>query len=249
MSSNDVKPSRLRDVIGEVAQLAAAQLAFDMPTPLKRRRKKLGRKRTGRCSDSPHRPRPVHLKRDPVHVVLRVRPGGPRLRRRVAYTAIRQALGRTRVDAFRVVHVSVQHNHLHFLVEAEDRIALSRGMQGLAISIARRINKEHGRTGKLFAHRFHATPIHNPRQARNALAYVLNNWRRHREDQLGAARGARLDPYSSAVAFDGWRITFAVPEDYTPLPVAAPETWLLRVGWRRGGPLLDWREVPSKLRR
>ena len=216
----------------------------------RKRRKKRGRKKTGRCSDAPHRTRPAHTQHHPVHVVLRTLPGVQRLRQgrvlRVARQALRKALART---TFRVVHVSLQHNHVHFLVEATDRDALRAGMQGLAISLAKRINRACGRHGKLFAHRYHATAITSPRQARNALAYVLNNWRRHREDRApGRARAAALDPYSSALSFDGWRdgVRFAIPDDFVALPVARPETWLLTIGWCKHAALLDWREVPAK---
>ena len=237
--------------VAEIVEIAGlGQLAFDLPAPKRKRRRKLGRKRTGRCSDSPHRTRPVHARQHPVHVVLRTLPGVPRLRRghvlRAARQALRKALARTE---FRVVHVSLQHNHVHFLVEAADREALTRGMQGLAISLARRINRACGRRGKLFAHRYHATAITSPRQTRNALAYVLNNWRRHREDRApGRARVTALDPYSSALSFDGWRdgTRFAVPDGFALLPVARAETWLLTVGWRTHAPPLDWREVPAR---
>lgn len=228
--------AKVRSEVGEIASSGLGQLAFDLPSPKRRRRKKPGRKKTGRCSDSPHRTRPAHAKQHPVHVVLRTLPGVPRLRRghvlRAARQALRKALARTT-----------------FRVEATDRDALRAGMQGLAISLAKRINRACGRRGKLFAHRYHATAITTPRQPRNALAYVLNNWRRHREDRApGRARVAALDPYSSALAFDGWRdgVRFAIPDDYLPLPVARAESWLLTVGWRKHAPPLDWREVPAR---
>ena len=235
-----------------VAKVAQLDLAIELqPRRAKRHggaRRRAGRKAQGRRSDPPHRVRPEHKRWQPVHVVLRTRPEVPRLRRRKVFEAVRRAL-RTIGDAaaFRVVHISLQRNHLHLLVEADCGLALSRGMQALDISLARRINRACGRRGKVFAHRFHATPITSPRQARNALAYVLNNWRRHRED--GAAHGGHapaLDRFSSALSFDGWvdATRFAIPADYTPLPVACPQTWLLRVGWRRH-PAIDWREVPA----
>jgi len=227
------------------------QLALD----LRRRthggaREGAGRKKKQGQHDSPHRARPKVRSYHPNHVVMRVVKGVPKLRQGRAYRAVRRVLvkclGR---EDFRVCHLSIQANHLHFIVEATDRDALSAGMRRLNILVARALNRELGRRGKLFAFRYHATQIRSPRQARSAVAYVLNNWRRHREDE-GCERAsvARLDPYSSALSFDGWtRGAYKVPEDFTPLPVSAPETWLLRVGWKKYGSI-DEHEVPGPLR-
>ena len=105
----------------------------------------------------------------------------------------------------------------------EARLAV--GMQGLAISIAKRINKLRGKDGKVFAHRYHATPLRSPTQARNAIAYVLNNWRHHREDR---GRAELVDPYATGHAFFGWTEPVHWYRDWEPIPVAAPETWLRR---------------------
>src|SRR5262249_56829010 len=94
---------------------------------------------------------------------------------------------------FRIVHVSIQRNHVHMLVEADSKLALARGMQGFQISAARNINtllgpdKYRRRRGPVFADRYHLEVITSPRQARHALSYVLNNWRKHREDRSGLA--------------------------------------------------------------
>jgi REP element-mobilizing transposase RayT len=213
------------------------------------KREGAGRKKTGRCSDAPHRGRPRVRKYDVQHVVLRTRRDVPRLRRGKTYDAIRRALQRTLGEtAFRVVHTSIQRNHLHFLIEADHAEALSHGMRSLAIMAARAINRVLGRSGKVFAYRYHATAISSPRQTRNALAYVLNNWRRHDEDEGSeAAHRAALDPYSTAIHFRGWREgVFGVPAGFEPLPSAVPETWLLRVGWERHGPISAW-AVPGSL--
>jgi REP element-mobilizing transposase RayT len=208
-----------------------------------------GRKKKAGKHDPAHRARPK-LRRDrPVHVVMRVRKGVPRLRKGRAYRAIRRALAKCLgMDSFRVCHVSIQANHLHFIVEASDDRALSAGMQRLNIITARALNRELGRKGSLFAFRYHATQITSPRQARHCLAYVLSNWRRHREDE-GSERAqlAKLDPYASGLSFDGWNAPrFEAPADYTPLPVSQPSTWLLRVGWRKHG-LIDVHETPGPM--
>jgi REP element-mobilizing transposase RayT len=205
--------------------------------------KKRGRKRTRSRHDPQHVARPEHVARHPVHVVLRVRPEVGNLRTRHAYRAVRGALARTaaRTD-YRVVHVSIQRTHLHLLVEADDEGALTLGMQGFAISAAKRLNRElRRRRGEVFPFRYHATPITSPTQARNALAYILDNWRRHRADHRAPWR---IDPYSSADAFRGWeRPHRYVPRD-NPLPVVRAGTWLLREGWMRAGPVDD-AEVPG----
>jgi hypothetical protein len=95
-----------------------------------------------------------------------------------------------------------------------------------------------------------ASCITKPRQARHTLAYVLNNWRRHREDHVGLGEArASVDRYSSGIAFNGWAerdgVPFAWPPGFEPLPIAAPQTWLPQEGWRRGGAPPSLWEVPG----
>jgi REP element-mobilizing transposase RayT len=64
----------------------------------------------------------------PVHVTLRVVAPIASLRRPDGYHAIRQAIYPTAErDDFRIVHLSIDDNHLHLIVEADHHIALSRG--------------------------------------------------------------------------------------------------------------------------
>ena len=178
-----------------------------------------------------------------MHVVLRVTREVGNLRTRHAYRAIRGAVGLcARRSDYRVVHVSIQSNHVHLLVEADDKRALTLGMQGFAISAAKRLNRELRRKrGEVFPYRYHATAIENPTQARNAISYILNNWRRHRAD---ARAPWRIDPYSSADRFGGWSRPHRYAPRAEPLPTVRPTSWLLRDGWKRAGPIeLD--EVPQ----
>ncbi len=204
--------------------------------------------------DPIHRTRPELSKHHPQHVVLRTRADVGRLRRGKVYKALRRVLARTLGRlGFSVVHLSIQHNHLHFLVEAGGKDALRLGMQGLAISAAKAINRVCKRKGKVFEYRYHATSIRSPRQARNALAYVLNNWRRHNEDERTlASHSAVIDPYSTARQFTGWKEASraVMPSGFStlmPLEVAQPRTWLLSVGWMRGGAISAF-ETPGLLR-
>ena len=139
--------------------------------------------------------------------------------------------------AFRVVHFSVQSNHLHLIVEASDKNKLSRGMQGLTIRMARAVNRASNGKGSVFVDRYHAHELKTPRETRAALLYVLQNWAKH-------GPGGAYDPLSSAVWFDGW--TRPPTVEAPPSMVAAPRTWLVTVGWRRHG-LLRPGERPTAL--
>ena len=152
------------------------------------------------------------------------------------------------------MHVSIQGTHIHALCEATNKATLARGVQGFQISAAKHINhavsKRTGkrREGTVFTDRYHAESISSVRQARHALSYVINNWRRHGEDngRVGLF-GGRLDPFSSAVFFDGWRSKLDTwwPADYEPPSVSRPQTWLLAEGWKRTTPISSL-EVPGK---
>jgi putative transposase len=232
------------------------------------KRKNAGRKPKGKRAGAPHKTRPHHKKRFPVHVVLSVAPAVGSLRKRFMYGALREAtiavaLRELAYDdvkgAFRIVHLSIQRTHVHLLVEADNKLALSRGMQSFQISAAKHINREYSvkaklterRRGNVFVDRFHQEVIKTPRQARRSLAYVLNNWRKHKEDRADFAKAWPIDPFSSAISFDGWKeredavVRWNRRETYDPLVVYLPKTWLLQQGWQRHG-LISFDEVPSR---
>jgi REP element-mobilizing transposase RayT len=229
------------------------------------KRRGAGRKPKGRRAGSPHKARPTLVARHPVHVVLRVIGAVGNLRRRFTYRAIREAtLTTARREDFRIVHLSIQRTHLHLLVEANDKAALASGMQGFQISAAKHLNAAISkgkpgprRRGPVFPDRYHAEIITSPRQARHALNYTLNNWRKHEEDRREPMSAWKIDWYSSAAMFPDWA-EYGHPEDepflwrgpatYEPLIVYQPRTWLLKVGWRHQGATISCRDVPSPKR-
>jgi len=150
-------------------------------------------------------------------------------------------------NGFRLVHFSIQDNHLHLLCEAKHAKALSRGMQGLCIRIAKRLNKELGRRGRVFGDRFFSRILKTPQEVRSCLTYVLNNRLRHIAKTGGdSACVSEADPCSSGPWFDGWKRgpARAEPDRAPPAPIAAARTWLLSKGWRRRG-LIRLDEVPG----
>ncbi len=205
-----------------------------------------GRKPNGERAGASHATRAPIKQRNPQHVTLRVANDLGWLRRLDMYAAVRRALRTVlaRHEAFRVVHLSLQNTHLHLIVEANDQTALANGLRAFQISAAKRLNAAYSRrrrvqrSGRVFTDRYHCENLDSVRQVRNALAYVINNWRRHRDDD-GAYTllEGRLDPYASGLAFRGWREAIPpdvpLPEGYEVPPVSPATTWLLNQGLQK----------------
>src|SRR2546430_8300620 len=176
-------------------------------------------------SGVPHLRREELSRHHAVHVTLRIGSGVPGLRRQRVLYALEQAFAAAKIRfGMRIVHYSIQGNHLHLIVEAEDRESLAKGMQGLAIRVARAINRLFARAGQVWADRYHSHVLKTRREAANALRYVLGNFARH-----AAAWGERIARFADA--FSSVRFLGLAAVD---APVAAPRTWLLRVGWQPG---------------
>lgn len=194
-----------------------------------------GRKPRGPCALVSHAVRPRVTRHDPLLVTTRLLPGLPNLRRDSTVAMLRQKLsaGAERFG-FRLVEYSIQTNHLHVIAEAEDARSLARGLQGLFVRVAKALNREWGRSGRVLADRYHVRVLRTPREVRSALVYVLQNARKH------GAQLSGLDAFSSGPWFRGWRDRAGHAER----PIASARSWLLTRGWCRWG-LLATRESPT----
>ena len=218
-----------------------------------------GRPPQGHRAGTPHKKRPFLAERYPVHVTLRVVPEIGSLRKRAMYHAIRKAtLTAAAHGMIRIVHLSIQRTHLHLLVEAKNKRMLAVGVQSFEISAAKHLNaavgkirREPRRRGPVFSDRYHAEIITSPTQARNALMYLLANWRKHGEDGVAPMSEWKFDWFSSAPQFSHWTeygedgFLWRLPPTYEPLWVWRAQTWMLAEGWKKVSASISYREVPS----
>ncbi|MBK9071158.1 MAG: transposase [Myxococcales bacterium] len=176
----------------------------------------------------------------------------PSLRRADLFAALRHSIAATNQSecprlgdrTFRIVEFSVQTNHVHLVIEAEDKRTLRAGITSLVTRGARAINKALGRRRwRVWGTRAFARALTVPRDVRNTLVYVLMNRANHVVKGHGPSPRASvvsIDQCSSAPYFNG----FARATDdearwqaatRAPSPVHAAQTWLLTTGWRRHG--------------
>ena len=197
------------------------QLTFDDRPGWGGKRRGAGRPRRALRRRVAHRSRDAFARRAPLHVTLRMAPHVYSLRSQRSLRVMQRALlgGGDRFEV-RVVQASVQGNHVHLLVEAPDQMALGRAMKGLAVRIARGLNKlmdKQGRTSgdrRMFDDRYHTRRLRSPTEVRSVMHYIRYNHQHH-----GLSR-AVVDAYSSDGLLSGL------------LPSAT--LWMLTVGWKRG---------------
>jgi REP element-mobilizing transposase RayT len=218
--------------MSEVSMRRDGQTDFQFPESRGGSREGAGRKRTSACSRVAHRTREALNSRNPLHITLRLVRNLPSLREGRAHRAFLDALP-AGADRFglRVIHYSVQSNHVHLVCEVSDEKALAKGMKGVCVRIARAVNKVWKRTGSVFDDRYHCRALTSPREVRNVLVYVLQNAHRHGMRLLGG-----IDPYSSASWFAGWKRKSPALEAamrWCPLPRA--RSWPLTEGWTLHG--------------
>jgi REP element-mobilizing transposase RayT len=179
----------------------------------------------------PHRGRAVHKYWNPLHVTMRAVRGLPSFRAQRLSAAFERAVRTTRRDDFRVVEFSVQDDHQHLIVEADDADALARGMKSFSVRANRLFNATLGRgRGRVWGDRYHRRDLTNARQVRNALVYCLANYKKHQRVTSGAPR---IDPCSSARWFQGW--TAIRTHDDGARPGEEARTVLLRSAWQKHG--------------
>jgi hypothetical protein len=141
-----------------------------------------------------------------------------------------------------VVEFSVQADHVHLLVEAQGRSALLAGVRGLSIRLARRLNRLLFRRGRAVADRWHGRMLTSPRAVRHTLAYLFGNFRKHGERIKGLVDVCSSAPYFARFSECAGSTPFAIGSPFLasrapPSVVLPAESWLLRSGWLRYGPL------------
>lgn len=203
--------------------MRAEQTEIVFPNTHGGRRKGAGRPRGTRTSDRmPHTPRPRVSRHRPHHVTVRTTRGTWNLRSQRCYRHISTALAEVRRrEGFRVIHFSVQHNHVHLIVEASDRRTMSNALKALLIRVARGLNRQMDSKGARFADRYHEHVLRTPTETCNALLYVVGNRAVHLA-RWGKSPALDVDPFSSVAS--------------TEL-IHPPKSWLLLEGWK--GPPLE----------
>lgn len=145
------------------------------------KRKGSGRKRI-HSKGVAHRKREKVTRHKPTHINMKYKAS---IRNKEFLQILKRAILNSRKKGLRIIHYSVQSNHIHFIIEADDCTKLQSGMRSLTVTLVKGINK-----GKVQLQRYHLHVLKSVREAKNAVHYVCFNEQKH--------TGKRsIDAYSS----------------------------------------------------
>ncbi len=131
-----------------------------------------------------------------LHLTIKVRDNKADIKNKSLLKALHHAIKRARLKNIKVLHYSLEYNHIHLLVEASSNANLHQGMQALGISLAKKINAIKRLKGTVYKHRYHLRKLSSPRELKNVLHYIFNNGIHH------SRTSSILDPYNSLPAFN-----------------------------------------------
>lgn len=147
-----------------------------------------------------HRTREKMSSRPPLHINFKFRTN---IRNKTCLKNLKRAILNSRRQGLRVLHCSLQSNHVHLIVEAETNTLLTKGMRSLTVTFAKGLKK-----GRVQLERYHLHVLRTLRETKNALHYVLFNKQKHEKGTCTS-----IDEYTSLLALNDalkWIRSFAV---------------------------------------
>jgi REP element-mobilizing transposase RayT len=129
-----------------------------------------------------------------LHLTIKVRENKADIKSKRILKALHHAIKRARIQRLRVIHYTLEYNHVHLVVEADNNRTLHKGMQALGISLSKAVNRIKKLKGTVYKHRYHFRKLNTRREFRNSLYYVFRNGIKHKRTM------SMLDPYNSLAA-------------------------------------------------
>jgi REP element-mobilizing transposase RayT len=129
----------------------------------------------------PHRHRSEIPSGKPVHVTIKLNHGVVgTLRNKILFKRIQRAITLARRKGIRLVHFTVQKDHIHLMIESENKIQLARSMQSLKISLAKSLLfLTQNKIAKVFKDRYHVHILKTLKEIKNTKLYILGNASKH----------------------------------------------------------------------
>lgn len=134
-----------------------------------------------------HRPREVVKHYHPLHINFKFR---TTIKSKASLRILKRALINARKQGLRIVHFSMQSNHIHLIIEAKDNSILTSGMRALTVTFAKGI-----KMGRIQVERYHLHILRTKREVKHAVHYVAFNKQKHEKGTYTV-----IDEFTSALS-------------------------------------------------
>lgn len=162
-----------------------------------------------------HRLREKVNHRTPAHVNFRYK---TTVRNKDTLRLLKRALINARKKGLRILHASLQSNHVHVIVEADSNAILTRGMRSLTVTMAKGLKK-----GRIQLQRYHLHVLKSALETKNAIHYVLFNKQKHEKGTY-----SRIDGYSSILGLrNGLQLIREFAKDRMTIVIGKNKPWPL----------------------
>lgn len=129
-----------------------------------------------------------------LHLTIKVRVNKADIQNKRILKALHHAIKRARLKGLKVIHYTLEYNHVHLLVESVDNKILHKGMQSFGITISKAINKIKQTKGAVYKNRYHLRIINSAKQLKNVLHYIFSNGIKHKRTN------SKIDLFNSMIA-------------------------------------------------
>lgn len=152
-----------------------------------------------------HRNREKVHRRTSLHISFKFKAF---IKNKYCLALLKRAILNGRKQGLRVLHFSLQHNHVHLIVEADSNDLLTKGMRSLTVTFAKGLKK-----GRVQVERYHLHVLKSVQETRNAIHYVGFNKQKHEKGTYST-----IDEYTSLLSMKiglQWVKEFAVKNRVT----------------------------------
>ena len=145
-----------------------------------------------------------HTKREeiigarPLHLTIKLIRAD--IQNKIILKGLRYAIMRARLQGLRIIHYSLEHDHVHLYAESDNNETLGRAMKALGVTLVKRINRHFKKSGSCYKTRYHLRILRSAADVKNVLNYILKNGIKHKRTK------SIIDPYNSALVLHDHKI-------------------------------------------
>ena len=101
------------------------------------------------------------------------------MKNKAVLSMLKKAIFNARKKGLRIIHFSLEYDHVHLLVEAADNVELGKGMQSFGVTLSKAINRMRKMKGTVYKHRYHFRQISSSRELKYVMKYIFSNGVKH----------------------------------------------------------------------